>query len=146
MPNKYLAIYDHLKSLCCIEKHYIPYKKMLLNLTPPMVPYLGVYLRDITFIEVGNSSYLDADMKVINYDKFRMLAAVLQDIRKYQQIPYPFDPLPELQTPLRVSMLTLDEDQLFNLSRIVEPSALQSTRKKSSSSFIRKIKSAAGNQ
>ena len=131
-----------MKNICSVESHYIPYKNMLLQLTPPVVPYLGAYLRDITFIEVGNSTFLKKDKKMINYDKFRMLAAVLQDVRKYQQVPYPFEPILEIQTPLRVSMLTLDEDQLFNLSKIIEPSSLNSPRKRKSSGLIQKIKSA----
>ena len=138
LPSKYEDMYEEMKELCCVEKHYLPYKKLISTQTPPLVPYLGVFLRDLTFIEVGNSNHLDEDKKMINYDKYRMLAVVLADLRKYQQIPYDFEVQHDVQTSLRISMLTLDEDQLFNLSRIVEPPTI--ARSKRNSTFITRLK------
>jgi len=138
LPSKYEDMYKEMKELCCVEKHYLPYKKLISTQTPPLVPYLGVFLRDLTFIEVGNSNHLDEDKKMINYDKYRMLAVVLADLRKYQQIPYDFEVQHDVQTSLRISMLTLDEDQLFNLSRIVEPPTI--ARSKRNSTFITRLK------
>lgn len=135
-------MYDEMKNICAVEDHYLPYKKMLLTKTPPLVPYLGVFLRDLTFIEVGNPTYLDKEKRMINYDKFRMLAAVIEDICKYQQIPYPFEPMDDVITSLRISMLTLDEDELFNTSKIVEPPCGKrlSASAGPSTSFIKRIK------
>ena len=115
--------------ICSIKQHYLPYKKLLTEQTPPLVPYLGVFLRDLTFIEIGNPNYLDGDCKMVNYDKFRMLAAVLEDLRKYQQISYEFEPIPDVQSVLRTSMITLDEDELYRLSQNIEPPLLSKQRK-----------------
>jgi len=149
LPERYLDMLESLNELCCVETHYLPYKKLISTLKPPMIPYLGVCLRDLTFLEVGNATYLDEEKKIINFDKFRMLAAVLADIEAYQGVPYLFEPVPAVQYSLRHSLLTLDPDELFNLSRIVEPSSLKRTsiaqvvrkeRNRSGSNLLRSIK------
>lgn len=148
LPSKYMEMYNEMKTLCSVQTHYFPYKQMLITKTPPLVPYLGVFLRDLTFIEIGNPTYLDKKKEMINYDKFRMLAAVLEDIRKYQQIPYSFEPLDDVQTALRVSMQTLDEDELFNLSKTIESNGirLSGSRKISGSpGFIKRLKQSLDN-
>uniref|UniRef100_A0A6U1WWX8 Ras-GEF domain-containing protein n=1 Tax=Vannella robusta TaxID=1487602 RepID=A0A6U1WWX8_9EUKA len=121
LSGKYTAIYREMEEMCKVEANYFPYKKLLLSQTPPLVPYLGVFLRDLTFLEVGNPSYLDEEQKMINYDKFRMIASVLLDFQKYQQVLYPFAPHKQIQTALRYSLVTLDENELFELSYEIEP-------------------------
>lgn len=140
LPEKYQDLAAEMDDLCCVEKHYIPYKKLLLKQQPPLIPYLGVFLRDLTFIEVGNPTYRD---KMINFDKFRMLAAILEDIRCYQQVPYKFEQNQALQMVFRQSLLTLDADELFNLSRIVEPPPISTSKTKRNSTskiIIRSLK------
>ena len=92
---------------------------------PPLVPYLGVFLRDLTFIEIGNETYLDEEQRMINFDKFRMLASVVETFQGYQVVPYDFDTVPTVQIAFRHSVLTLDPDELYNVSLIVEPSSLK---------------------
>merc|ERR1712137_1025868 len=70
LPHKYTEMYLHMNDLCCIKNHYLPYKRLISNQTPPLVPYLGVFLRGLTFIEVGNPTYIDEEKKMVNYDKF----------------------------------------------------------------------------
>jgi len=145
LPERYLEILASLNTLCCVESHYLPYKKLISTLKPPLVPYLGVFLRDLTFLEVGNPTYLNEEKGIINFDKFRMLAAVLADVQAFQSVPYEFEALPSIQMALRHSLITLDPDQLYNLSRIVEPSTIKNSSssvvvKKRGSSIIRSLK------
>jgi len=121
LPSKYKLLYNEMMELCKVEENYFPYKKLLLTQTPPLVPYLGVYLRDLTFLEVGNPTYLDDEKVKINYDKFRMIASVLLDFQKYQQIHYQFEENKQIQTALRYSMNTMDENELYEASCSIEP-------------------------
>jgi len=43
----------------------------------PVVPYLGVYLRDLTFIDEGNPDYID---DLINFGKLLMIGEVMLDV------------------------------------------------------------------
>ncbi|KNC49216.1 Ras guanine nucleotide exchange factor A [Thecamonas trahens ATCC 50062] len=52
---------------------------------PPVIPYLGMYLTDLTFTEDGNPSTIDG---LINFTKCRRYAAILREIQRYQDIGY----------------------------------------------------------
>jgi hypothetical protein len=65
---------------------------------PPIMPYLGIYLRDLTFIEEGNASCIvtftprpayridtDPNKKShINFAKIHMCGSVLFEVQRYQ--------------------------------------------------------------
>jgi len=73
------------------------YRANLKLANPPCVPYLGVYLTDLTFIEDGNKNFLTVKSgrtDLINLEKMRMQALVILDIMLYQQTPYNFEKVP----------------------------------------------------
>jgi len=73
------------------------YRANLKFVNPPCVPYLGVYLTDLTFIEEGNKNYLTVKSgrtDLINLEKMRMQALIIQDMMLYQQTPYNFEKVP----------------------------------------------------
>jgi hypothetical protein len=84
---------------------------------PPMIPYLGVYLQDLTFIEEGNNDRLENGY--INFIKFRMIADILIEIKQFQQKEYNLQPVPAIQEYLLMTRI-LDEEKLFTLSQQVE--------------------------
>lgn len=50
---------------------------------------LAIVLEELEFIERNESDFLGPSGKYINYNKLRMLAEILFDIRKYQQVSLP---------------------------------------------------------
>jgi len=62
------------------------YREELHKCSPPLVPHIGVYLSDLTFIEEGNLDTLANGQ--VNFVKRRMLANVIQELGQYQQTPY----------------------------------------------------------
>jgi Ras-specific guanine nucleotide-releasing factor 1/Ras-specific guanine nucleotide-releasing factor 2 len=80
---------------------------------------IGIFLKDLTFLEVGNSDTLGDNPKMINFDKLRMIAEVLTEMKNYQQISYDFEVVRELEVYL-ANMVILSESQLYNYSRMVE--------------------------
>ena len=121
LPSKYLEIYTTVKELFSIENNYRKYKELIRSQPPPMVPYLGVYLRDLTFLEVGNPTFVDEEEKMINYDKLRMIAKVLIEIQTFKEISYEFVPVQEIQNLLTTKMITFDEEELYEMSLRLEP-------------------------
>ena len=66
-------------------------------------------MRDLTFIEDGNDTYLNEETKLINYEKMKMLATTFAKIHQYQQVACKFDAHPgvvEYLTKVCFSSLT----------------------------------------
>ncbi len=59
------------------------------------VLYIGMYLSDLTFIDEGNPSFTEDGS--INYTKWKQSARVIQRIRKYQAVQFPFRSVDLLQ-------------------------------------------------
>lgn len=86
-----------------------------------MVPYLGVYLTDLTFIEDGNSDMLPAPQNnYINFDKRKKISKSITEIKMYQQIPYFLMDVDQIQEFL-LGVQGIDEKMLYKRSLVVEP-------------------------
>jgi hypothetical protein len=87
---------------------------------PPLVPYVGLYLTDLTFIEEGSPKYLERnDLKLINFDKCRKFASVIRDIQTYQYQRYPLEPYPELKD-LLMNLEVMPEEKMYEMSLVRE--------------------------
>jgi len=91
------------------------------NCSPPLLPYIGVYLTDLTFIEDGNPNLKGG---LINFQKHRMCAEVLRQIRLYQQTPYNLVGQPSILEHFQ-SIPILSEDEQWELSLQVERRATE---------------------
>lgn len=97
------------------------YRDALRASTPPAVPYLGVYLTDLTFIEDGNPDCFDIDsVKLINFKKREFVYNVIQEVQVYQNSSYSFEPKEPLCGYLKC-LPHLDADVLYELSLQREP-------------------------
>ncbi|ORX36539.1 ras GEF, partial [Piromyces finnis] len=65
LSNKNIATLDSLNKTMDRNKNFSTYREQLHSVNPPCVPFLGVYLTDLTFIDDGNSNNLkNADGEV----------------------------------------------------------------------------------
>ena len=61
--------------------------KLPLILSALFIVSKGLFLRDLTFVEVGNSRYLsEGETKIVNFDRCRMIAAVLTEVQRHQEV------------------------------------------------------------
>lgn len=67
-------------------KAYQRLRERLHTATPPCIPYLGMYLTDLTFIDEGNPDLIDD--KMVNFGKCVMISDVLREIQLYQQTKF----------------------------------------------------------
>ncbi|KAI8810741.1 ras guanine nucleotide exchange factor domain-containing protein [Cladochytrium replicatum] len=110
------------------KAQYANYRRALKDLKPPLIPFLGVYLTDLTFIELGNPSFLP-DTLFINFEKRRKVYATIKQIRMHQQTAYSISAVAAIQDFLRSvdgvnasqKEVLLTEDELYEQSLIVEP-------------------------
>ncbi|KAJ6169604.1 hypothetical protein N7497_002447 [Penicillium chrysogenum] len=84
-----------LQVLTCSEHNYRAYRDTLQVAVAPCVPFLGLFLKDLTFIEDGNPAMTPEGL--INFHKYTMLASTIHEIQRLKEAPYSLRPVPELQ-------------------------------------------------
>eukprot|EP01119_Soliformovum_irregulare_P023169 TRINITY_DN8065_c0_g1_i1.p1 TRINITY_DN8065_c0_g1~~TRINITY_DN8065_c0_g1_i1.p1 ORF type:complete len:496 (+),score=148.35 TRINITY_DN8065_c0_g1_i1:166-1488(+) len=94
------------------------YRTHLSNTTSACIPYMGLFLSDLTFIEEGNPDFLENGF--VNFVKFQMVASAIQKTQRNQRRPYNLTPVPAIVTFLS-SHKALGEKELFELSLAAEP-------------------------
>lgn len=94
------------------------YRRALKNASLPCLPFIGIYCRDLTLIEEGNSNYLENGH--VNLEKMRMKTAILKEILMYQSTPFQFSVTHNIQNFLN-NINVLEEPTIKKLSFQVEP-------------------------
>ena len=133
VSSKTKATLEHLKSVVDISKNYVVLRQRLQNHVPPCLPFVGTYLTDLTFVDIGNQTTRqlpgegpEENRSVINFDKHMKTAKIISELQRFQ-IPYRFTEIPELQTWMQdqlVRVRTSDESSMQNHYRrslILEP-------------------------
>lgn len=59
LETKFNELYNQLLNEISSRDNYKNYRDGLHSISPPCVPYLGVYLTDLTFIEDGNEMHFN---------------------------------------------------------------------------------------
>lgn len=89
-------------------------------------------MTDLTFIELGNPDFLP-DSHFINFDKRRKVFNLIQEVQRYQQVPFAIVAVPQLQdflnrvtqnlprSKLDEELYVMNDDELYEQSLIVEP-------------------------
>ncbi|KAJ7600802.1 cell division control protein 25 [Mycena floridula] len=128
VPQKNKVQLESLRRLADHSRNYHEYRSRLRNTSPPAVPFLGLYLTDVTFCREGNPSHraspLDQGKKLLNFNKYHKLARIVQDMQRFQ-VPYTLKAIPEVQEYLDIlfqeSRSHGDLQDLYRRSLLVEP-------------------------
>uniref|UniRef100_A0A8C2G8D1 Ras protein-specific guanine nucleotide-releasing factor 2a n=1 Tax=Cyprinus carpio TaxID=7962 RepID=A0A8C2G8D1_CYPCA len=113
------ALMDRLQKIVSSEGRFKNLRETLKNCNPPCVPYLGMYLTDLAFIEEGTPNFTEEGL--VNFSKMRMISHIIREIRQFQQAPYRIDLQPKVTQFLLDKTLVMDEDTLYELSLKIEP-------------------------
>ena len=88
------------------------------------VPYLGLYLSDLTFIEDGNADYVASEdvagERLVNLGKIAMLGKAIGEVLQFQQLEYQLEHAPKLAIYF-TSLDPPDDDEIYALSLACEP-------------------------
>uniref|UniRef100_A0A8C4I9I7 Ras-specific guanine nucleotide-releasing factor 1 n=1 Tax=Dicentrarchus labrax TaxID=13489 RepID=A0A8C4I9I7_DICLA len=113
------TVIDKLQKLVSSEGRFKNLREALKNCDPPCVPYLGMYLTDLAFIEEGTPNYTEDNL--VNFSKMRMISHIIREIRQFQQTAYKIDYQPKVAKYLLDSSSALDEESLYEASLRIEP-------------------------
>ncbi|XP_043564174.1 ras-specific guanine nucleotide-releasing factor 2 isoform X1 [Chiloscyllium plagiosum] len=110
---------DKLQKTVSSEGRFKNLRETLKNCNPPCVPYLGMYLTDLAFIEEGTPNFTEEGL--VNFSKMRMISHIIREVRQFQQTPYRIDHQPKVIQYLLDKSIIMDEDTLYELSLKIEP-------------------------
>ena len=103
------------------------YRETLSDLFPPAVPYVGLCLQDLTFVEEGNQDWVgDAEEKIVNFYKKRLWSDVVQTLKKFQSISYRLEGT-TLSAHCVLMSRSLSDAECYELSLKAEPRASSSS-------------------
>ncbi|KAG9103004.1 hypothetical protein FRC06_000499 [Ceratobasidium sp. 370] len=120
---------ENLRKLTDHTRNHHEYRTRLRSVHGNAVPFLGLYLTDVTFCREGNPdkriSPYDNSRTLLNFDKYRRLAAIADDVKRFQ-VPYNLIEIPEVQKYLEFSFEKAkkngnDLHDLYRRSLLVEP-------------------------
>ncbi|XP_048418866.2 ras-specific guanine nucleotide-releasing factor 1 isoform X3 [Stegostoma tigrinum] len=116
------ALIDKLQKLVSSEGRFKNLREALKNCDPPCVPYLGMYLTDLAFIEEGTPNYTEDGL--VNFSKMRMISHIIREIRQFQQTAYKIEQQTKVARYLLVRSNVMDEETLYEASLRIEPKLL----------------------
>ncbi|KAI9252153.1 ras guanine nucleotide exchange factor domain-containing protein [Sporodiniella umbellata] len=113
---------SYIRRLMGSNRNFQEYRDMIHSVNPPCIPFLGIYLQDLTFIEDGNPHYLKKSSNLINFAKQQKSAEVIREIKQFQSPPYVFQHVPEIQDFIKDHLdNSKDVDFLYERSLELEP-------------------------
>ena len=109
MPSKLTKVVKKLDDLMDQAGNYRNYRAALATRAAPVLPFQGVYLTDLTFIEEKPDRLVNG---MVNYEKLVLVHKVLSDIQRHQSLSYNFESVDCIQDFLRNPGLVLGDEQV----------------------------------
>jgi len=127
IPKQYQQLYEFLMTQVNSANGYKVYREILSNVQPPCIPYLGIYLTDLTFMDDGSPNFLPSPKEgkdLINFAKRRVIAGVITQVQTFQLSGYNLQPVHQILMLVKTEKMKqqkLDEKEIWKLSQIEEP-------------------------
>ena len=97
--------------MAACDRNYAIYRSRLKSVNLPALPYVGLFLSDLTFVHVGNKptrmSNIDSTRELINFDKYNKLRNIVKEFLKFQE-PFKLQEIPEFQLYLHRALTHVD--------------------------------------
>ncbi|KAK1124151.1 hypothetical protein K0M31_007175 [Melipona bicolor] len=119
VPEAATQMMEELQDIVSSDGRFKNLKEALRRCDPPCIPYIGMYLSDLSFIEEGTRTMTEDGL--LNFSKMRMIAHVIQEIRQLQQSSYNIEPIAKIINYLLDPSLQIDDDTLYRMSLEIEP-------------------------
>eukprot|EP01133_Synstelium_polycarpum_P008966 gene8966-10516_t len=124
VTKKNKQLLEDLEKIMSMEGSFKCFRSIIKEIIPPCIPYLGVYLKDLTFIEDGNADCMEG---LVNWGKKKLMHSIISIIQGCQDIPYDFGP-PSPKTDLVLASFDAlpiaDDEVLYQISQLLEPKTI----------------------
>lgn len=141
VSSKTKARLEELRAIVNVGRNYAVLRKRLENHVAPCIPFVGIYLTDLTFVDVGNQTTrqlpgeggADSGISVINFDKHMRTAKIIGQLQRFQ-VPYPLAPVPEMQDWMQSQIERVRDSDQSNVHNYYRRSLLLEPRETKQSS------------
>ena len=131
LPQKYRVMMDQQRRAIEHTRNYAGYRARLRGTFPPAVPFLGLFLTDLTFCHEGNAATRPCpsapEKKLLNFDKYVKISRIVSEMQRFQ-VPFNLVEVPEMQSFLKAALDDvragnggLGADDLYRRSLLLEP-------------------------
>jgi hypothetical protein len=108
--NKY---WKDLNTLCSFDRNYLALREEVeKNQDKPCIPYLGIFLKELAYIDEGHKYIINKSL--VNIEKMKKVSKILETLLDYKKLTYNFKPVFKLAFLSEPSPLT--EDELTDIS------------------------------
>ncbi|TMS06769.1 Rap guanine nucleotide exchange factor 4 [Larimichthys crocea] len=76
LPSKFKKFYTEFENLMDPSRNHRAYRLTVSKLEPPIIPFMPLLIKDMTFIHEGNKTFID---NLVNFEKMRMIANTGED-------------------------------------------------------------------
>uniref|UniRef100_A0A8C8SJ01 Rap guanine nucleotide exchange factor 4 n=1 Tax=Pelusios castaneus TaxID=367368 RepID=A0A8C8SJ01_9SAUR len=78
LPSKFKKIYAEFESLMDPSRNHRAYRLTVAKLDPPIIPFMPLLIKDMTFTHEGNKTFID---NLVNFEKMRMIANTVRTVK-----------------------------------------------------------------
>ncbi|KAJ7482050.1 ras guanine nucleotide exchange factor domain-containing protein [Mycena galericulata] len=121
--QRYMAQFNACEMTIDSNKNFTKYRSMMTSVIPPCVPFIGVFLSTLQFMQDGNPDNLQGNL--VNFWKRQKASEVINDIKRWQA-PFNFHDIPTVQAYIEESINALSDtressERFWNISLEREP-------------------------
>ncbi|KAJ6235043.1 guanine nucleotide exchange factor [Anaeramoeba flamelloides] len=116
LGQEVLQNFEELSAITATEKNYLQFRKEIkkrIELKHPLIPYVGIYTKDLFAIEEGNKDW--SKNSLINFTKMRFIGTVLLEICYLQKHPIQLTPVKKYKDFILKILAKDHNDQDFYL-------------------------------
>ncbi|KAM4609458.1 rap guanine nucleotide exchange factor 4 [Polymixia lowei] len=124
LPSKFKKFYGEFENLMDPSRNHRAYRLMVAKLDPPIIPFMPLLIKDMTFTHEGNKTLID---NLVNFEKMRMIANTVKIVRYCRSLPFGPDSSqanknhPEVRSYVRQLNVIDNQRTLTQLSHGLEP-------------------------
>lgn len=119
VPQKKLEVLESFKAIFVNTQNFLNFRTTFRTVSPPAIPYFGLFLQDLVFIDENDD--LEQQGHMINFNKYvRTMDRIKTGLAIYQNFPYhDVKPSEMLQKILYLELHNMSkfaEDEIWNMS------------------------------
>ncbi|KAM6985252.1 rap guanine nucleotide exchange factor 4 isoform 2-T2 [Aplochiton taeniatus] len=124
LPSKFKKFYGEFENLMDPSRNHRAYRLTLAKQEPPIIPFMPLLIKDMTFTHEGNRTFIDS---LVNFEKMRMIANTVRIVRYCRSQPFTTDASqanknhPEVRSYVRQLNVIDNQRTLTQLSHKLEP-------------------------